>query len=207
MKRLGTLLAITLTIIIASLTLTFFIDQNLVIIIVHNQFTSVFIIVALFLTVLLQNSFLLLRRPIIRRNNNGVLMRDLNIVREEMDRADRYQYGLSLVVIRINEIEELSNKYASPVDDILNDMSGLLKSTVRYSDIIMELDRDTLLLVLPNTDLVGAKTVATKINRQINDTEISKFDITVRTASTQHFAGNTVDALINELILSLKEEA
>jgi GGDEF domain-containing protein len=145
-------------------------------------------------------------RPKIKREKSGALKRDLNIIREEIERSQRYNYTMSIITMQIEGLDGLQDKYESPIESIIFGLVGQLKSLVRYSDILMRFRTDQILIILPNTDHLGSQLVSQKLASYINSNEINGFQINVTVGYAQYFNNGSVENLIEEASSYLKGE-
>ncbi len=193
-------------IICISVSITFFAHSYILNLI--NSYGEIFVCVLLILLIGIiydqaQRSVL---RPKIKKEKSGALKKDLNIIREEMERSKRYDYDMSIILVQTEDLNELKDKYESPVETIMAGLIGYLSNLTRHSDIIMRFDLNQILIILPNTDNPGSKLVSQKLANLINNNDINGFNITVTVGYAQYFNKGTADELIEEAKLHLKGE-
>ncbi len=110
------------------------------------------------------------------------------ILNDELDRAKRYKRPLSVLMIDIDNFKKLNDNYGHQFGDrILKEFANLLKSIVRKTDIVGRTGGEEFLVILPETDLEGAKKVAEKIREAVekNFKGCCSIDITVSIGATQ----------------------
>jgi len=89
-------------------------------------------------------------------------------LREEVERARRYRYPISCLMIDIDRFKEINDTYGHQVGDkVLAELGKLLRNTTRVVDIVARYGGEEFLIILPMTNLKGAKTVAERIRRNV----------------------------------------
>ncbi|MES2524962.1 MAG: diguanylate cyclase [Gemmatimonadota bacterium] len=87
----------------------------------------------------------------------------------EMERALRYDSTLALLMIDLDHFKKVNDSYGHLVgDDVLRDVGQLLLETIRGSDIVARYGGEEFLMLLPETDDVGAEAFAERIRASIN---------------------------------------
>ncbi len=86
----------------------------------------------------------------------------------EMERALRYDSTLALLMIDLDHFKKVNDNYGHLVgDDVLRDVGQLLLETIRGSDIVARYGGEEFLLLLPETDDVGAEAFAERIREAV----------------------------------------
>ncbi|WP_368030553.1 diguanylate cyclase [Arcobacter sp. s6] len=87
---------------------------------------------------------------------------------KEIKRSKRYKNDLSIILFDIDEYREIIEMYKSPIGDIiLKDISQIMSNCIREQDISARWGGEEFLVLLPQTNLEGALTVANKINTTV----------------------------------------
>ncbi|HYW32918.1 MAG TPA: diguanylate cyclase [Gemmatimonas sp.] len=87
----------------------------------------------------------------------------------EMDRALRYDSTLALLMIDLDHFKKVNDNYGHLVgDDVLRDVGQLLLETIRGSDIVARYGGEEFLMLLPETDDVGAEAFAERIRAAVH---------------------------------------
>lgn len=90
---------------------------------------------------------------------------------EELERAKRTNTTLSLLLLDFSRPDNLDKERES---DFLKKIVSLITELTRYIDIRIHLNRK-ILIILPQTDYVGAQKVALRIKSGINDLSAGDF--------------------------------
>ena len=88
---------------------------------------------------------------------------------KEAERAQRYSFDLSVMMIDIDHFKIINDSIGHMGgDEILRNVATAIKSQLRKSDMPFRYGGDEFLLILPNTDLVGAHKAAKRIMESLN---------------------------------------
>jgi len=86
----------------------------------------------------------------------------------EVERAQRYGRPLSVVLLDLDHFKRVNDTYGHAAgDDVLRGAARALKSVCRDVDVAARLGGEELALILPETDVVGARTVAERVRERI----------------------------------------
>lgn len=92
---------------------------------------------------------------------------------KEFSRNLRYKTILSLVFIDIDDFRNLNDKYGHlRCDEVLKQISCVISDIIRDSDIAARYGGEEFAVLLPNTDVKGALTLAKRLSSQINELRI-----------------------------------
>lgn len=104
------------------------------------------------------------------RNRRFLLER----LQEEVEKAHRYNYPLSCLILDVDEIVAVDMELgAASLDDLLVEIAMALRSLSRNYDIIARYDSAIFVAVLPHTPLDDALNYARKIENEIGATTFS----------------------------------
>ena len=82
----------------------------------------------------------------------------------QVDTSKRYGTNFSLILVDIDFFKKFNDKFGHQVgDDVLRKIAGILKKSVRASDIVARYGGEEMAIILPNTGLDDAVTTANKI--------------------------------------------
>ena len=92
------------------------------------------------------------------------------IIEEEMQRANRYNFDLSVLILDLDFFKKINDTYGHPVGDIiLKETANLASNHLRRSDFLIRLGGEEFLFLMPHTNLKEARIVADKIRKEIED--------------------------------------
>ncbi|AEH44760.1 diguanylate cyclase [Thermodesulfatator indicus DSM 15286] len=103
---------------------------------------------------------------------------------EEIERSFRYNQPLSIAILDIDFFKNINDKYGHLCGDkVLKTLAEILREETRKSDILARYGGEEFVILLPSTNLQGAKTLAERLRQKIEKYEFScekyKFSITV----------------------------
>ena len=87
----------------------------------------------------------------------------------EYVRYKRYKYPLSIIIVDIDFFKKINDEYGHNQGDItLKEIASILKKEVRESDHVGRWGGEEFLVICPETDIVGASTLAEKLRTAIS---------------------------------------
>ena len=90
-------------------------------------------------------------------------------LKEEFDRAKRYQHDLALLMIDIDHFKRVNDKYGYIVGDmVLRYCGSLILENVRAADIVARYGGEEILVIAPMTSSVGAVSLAERVRSSIH---------------------------------------
>ncbi len=111
-----------------------------------------------------------IRKQAIKDELTGLYNRHFmdEIVVEELDRADRYNFPISVFIMDIDFFKRVNDTWGHPVGDIiLKHTSELTLKNIRKSDFLVRFGGEEFLLFMPHIDLKHAMVVAEKVRKEI----------------------------------------
>jgi diguanylate cyclase (GGDEF)-like protein len=120
------------------------------------------------------------------------------IMGREIERTKRYNRFLSLVMFDIDVFKKINDTYGHLNGDIvLKNIVALVKEEVRKIDYLIRWGGDEFILILPETNLEGAKGLAERIRNSIADQKFENMEgVTVSLGITQFSKDDTEDSLM-----------
>lgn len=90
------------------------------------------------------------------------------VAAKELDRSNRYQNELSLILMDIDHFKKINDRYGHLMgDDVLKEIAEVLKNSVRKYDVLTRWGGEEFALLLPQTSLDSTVMVAKKIQKII----------------------------------------
>lgn len=130
----------------------------------------------------------------------------------EMTAVARYRRDVSLILIDLDGFKGLNDRHGHPFGDrVLREVASALEETVRETDMACRYGGDELALILTETDLDGAVSLAERARRRIEalsfEHEGGSVSLTASlgAASAEHLAEPTVEALVEAADRALYE--
>jgi diguanylate cyclase (GGDEF)-like protein len=98
--------------------------------------------------------------------------RELEKVAErEFQRAQRFERDISLMMIDLDHFKDVNDTFDHSIGDkVLRHVAGICNSVIRGQDILARYGGEEFTVMLPETDLEGARELAIRICRQVSDT-------------------------------------
>lgn len=125
----------------------------------------------------IKEEYVKLREISIVDNLTGLYNRQYLMERleEESNRAKRYKYPVSCLMIDIDFFKSINDQYGHLAgDDILADVALVLKNSTRVVDLVARFGGEEFTIFLPQTGSSGAEVVAKKIHENL-----AVFDFTI----------------------------
>ncbi len=90
------------------------------------------------------------------------------VLQKEIERAKRYKRPLSIIVFDIDHFKKINDTYGHKIgDDVLKSLAKIIKSSVRKTDFAARWGGEEFVILLPETDLEGARKVAEKLREKV----------------------------------------
>jgi diguanylate cyclase (GGDEF)-like protein len=125
------------------------------------------------------------------------------------EEVKRYEKPLSLLVMDIDYFKKINDNYGHDVGDlVLKTFADVLRGIVRKSDICARLGGEEFVVLLPNTDLEGARVLAERIRATVAknpveyDSTVILFTVSIGVAQYRKGMQN-IDELIEEADIAL----
>lgn len=99
---------------------------------------------------------------------------------EEMNRASRYRFPMSLLMIDVDHFKSYNDNYGHPAGDVaLRLVAGVLKRTLRAADVAARYGGEEFAVLLPQTPVEQATWIAERIRQRVERTEFPKRQVTI----------------------------
>jgi diguanylate cyclase (GGDEF)-like protein len=90
------------------------------------------------------------------------------IIEEEIERAERYDIPFSIFILDLDHFKKINDDWGHPVGDtVLKQTSEIILKNIRLSDIPLRIGGEEFLVLMPHTNLEGAKLAAEKLRKEI----------------------------------------
>jgi len=125
------------------------------------------------------------------------------ILEKELNRSQRYQTALSLILIDIDYFKEINDTYGHQEGDrILKEFGELLNKSVRKADMVARYGGEEFAIILPETPIPKALSLSERIRKRIEDHPffnsdgLKKLTISLGISGTSHTNTMKKDKLI-----------
>ncbi|MBI3180510.1 MAG: diguanylate cyclase [Deltaproteobacteria bacterium] len=120
---------------------------------------------------------------------------------EEIERAQRYNHALSLLMIDLDRFKEVNDTHDHLFGSrLLKQFGGIVKAAVRNVDKVVRYGGDEFCVILPETDAAGATVLAERLRAFIEHAELGEdgqpYRITVSIGVATHARGTNAKALL-----------
>lgn len=86
----------------------------------------------------------------------------------EIERARTFNIPLTLVMFDIDDFKQINDVFGHLLGDVvLSELCGTVRETLRPTDVLARFGGDEFAIILPHTDLTGAKAVAERLLRRV----------------------------------------
>lgn len=119
---------------------------------------------------------------------------------EEIGRAGRLQKKLGCLLLDIDHFKMINDTHGHQVgDEVLKEVAQRIKSMTRNYDILARYGGEEFMIVLPDTDLQNAVTMAERIAQNIRKTPINDIAVTISAGiSTYDSTDKNIDDMIKK---------
>jgi diguanylate cyclase (GGDEF)-like protein len=119
----------------------------------------------------------------------------------EVERNQRYQAGLSLIMCDIDHFKQINDKFGHAVgDEALKTFSDKITESIREVDIFARWGGEEFMILMPNVNIDNAYSVAEKLRKTIEHTNIKQIDELTASFGVTHFnEGDTVESFVKRV--------
>jgi diguanylate cyclase len=94
----------------------------------------------------------------------------LNSLEREWSRAQRYNFGCSVVLIDVDRFKSINDSFGHVCGDVfLQQMANEIEETLRLSDVLGRFGGEEFIVFLPHTDALGAVDAAERVRKRIEE--------------------------------------
>ncbi len=111
----------------------------------------------------------------------------------EVARATRYDHALSLIIIDIDQLQEITVQHGEPaIDEVMGSMADIFREVSHESDLTSHWIGERFAWLLPETDLNGATTAADQLIAAVREFEFPHIsNLNISLGAAQHQPGET----------------
>ncbi len=125
----------------------------------------------------------------------------IHFLKQEMERAVRYQHPVSIIMADLDHFSNVNNTYGHLVGDaVLKKFCSTVQSVIRGVDILTRYGGEEFIVILPNSTKESAFVVAEKIREAVAALKFKykdqTFSITVSLGITQFKEKDTIESII-----------
>jgi diguanylate cyclase (GGDEF)-like protein len=123
---------------------------------------------------------------------------------EEISRARRSASALSLILIDIDQVDKVNERFGrGSGDQLLREIAGELTEKLRNSDILFRYGGDEFAVILPDTNVSTAYLAGERLRTAIAKVQIQGQAITASVGIADHSPGRTAEDLIGRAEIAL----
>jgi len=186
--------------------------------ILYNSLSQILLLVfILFIIYMLYYLFILIRKLEILANKDSLTsLLNRRAMRNESNKllnmANRYDQNISILLLDIDLFKKVNDTYGHHIGDItIKEISKVLRKNTRESDLASRYGGEEFLIILSNSDIKSAYSLAERIRKEISMIRIKNIDlkITISIGCTQYKKDERLDNFINRadlLLYKAKEE-
>ncbi len=116
----------------------------------------------------------------------------------EISRAQRFRHPLAVVLLDLDHFKQANDSYGHAGGDLLLcTVSRIVSSIARQGDIVARFGGEEFVVVLPETDLGGARRFAERLRRAIQASPVDEMRTTASFGVATLVADDSVDRLLN----------
>lgn len=137
----------------------------------------------------------------------------IDLTQRELDRAARYQQPLSLILLDVERLRNINERYGRAAGEhTLITLAAFCNEALRKPDILARYGEDEFIILLPQTSLKGAKTLAERLREDIEEKQIHygqqeiPVQVSLGTAGLEPNERVSLETLLDQATHSLYQE-
>jgi diguanylate cyclase (GGDEF)-like protein len=128
------------------------------------------------------------------------------ILAAEISRAQRFAHPLAVVLLDLDRFKEINDSFGHAAGDtMLREVSRLLTSLARQGDTVARWGGEEFVVVLPETDLAGARRFAERLRRTIEAHAVGEMETSASCGVATMLPEDTVEELLGAADRALYE--
>ncbi len=123
------------------------------------------------------------------------------VINDEMERAKRYLYPLSLLMLDIDYFKKINDSFGHDSGDkVLVSLTNLISEKIRKTDSLFRVGGEEFMVVLTGTDIENAKNVAESLCVKVSDYNIELMDgVTISVGVTSLLDNDTLESFMKRV--------
>ncbi|MCW9016182.1 MAG: GGDEF domain-containing protein, partial [Kangiellaceae bacterium] len=131
----------------------------------------------------------------------------LDRVRLEWSRSLRSKSPISLLLLDLDEFKNINDNYGHDVGDaVLKTVAEILTETLRDADMIARWGGEEFVILLPETELSQAGSVAERVRRKVENSKLAVGDVRIKFTVSIGFSTNRGGDKSFDTLLKLAEQ-
>ncbi|MDQ3552906.1 MAG: GGDEF domain-containing protein [Chloroflexota bacterium] len=123
-------------------------------------------------------------------------------IEREISRATRTGRGFCLLMLDLDDLKTVNDTYGHPVGDrVIRAITDLIRRSIRESDLAARYGGDEFVVVLPETEVTGALTVAAKLRADVAALIVRVDTRTIRTSVSVGLVSHPADGATLEQLM------
>lgn len=129
--------------------------------------------------------------------NKGAIV---ELLQHELDLAFRKHHNVSILILDIDHFKAVNDTYGHlKGDDVLVSIATIIKTSIRASDVVGRIGGEEFMVVLPDTNSVGAMVVAERIRKNIEIFEHPNYAGTFRTTISIGISSTEIEMPVKDI--------
>jgi len=116
----------------------------------------------------------------------------VDLTRRELDRAQRQGSATTILLLDLDHFKRINDTWGHPAGDaVLRHVATVASTTVRSTDLVGRLGGEEFIIMLPNTSVQAARTLAEKLRQRLEASPLQWEHLTIPVTTSIGLAGTT----------------